>query len=1152
MKLKSFSDWSISLKVISIIVISIVPILLIFTLYIFPSFEEKSYDNKKETLRNEVETAYSILKYYNDLAAGGKYDLAEAQRIAVDEINKMRYAGKEYFFAYDFDGFTKASGQDAGLIGKNRLNVEDKKGNKFIKEMVAICQQKGDGYVTYYYPKIGKSVPSPKMSYVKSFAPWGWFIGTGLYIDNVEVEMYQFKLQAYIPMLLIIIITFIIGYFVAKKITRPIVKLEKSLQKISTGDVNLQFSDNISDDEIGRLEKTFIHLVEIIKVQAATSNSIAEGDLNIEITPKSKKDALAYSMIKLVTNLKGMIAEIKELTASAEKGKLSVRGSADKFNGAFKEIIVGINGTLDAVVTPLNFAANCIDRISEGDIPDKITETYYGDFNEIKNNLNKCIDAVNLLVADTHSLSQGAVKGNLSVRADADKHQGDFKKIVEGINDTLDAVIGPLNMAANYMDRISKGDIPEKITESYNGDFNEIKNNLNTCIDAVNLLIADTKALADGAIDGNLSVRANSKKHGGDFGKIIEGMNKTLDAVITPLNVAASYFDRISKGDIPQKLNENYKGDFNKIKNNLNTCIDAINLLVSETHGLSVTALEGKLSARADEKKHSGDFRKIVEGVNKTLDALITPLNMTADYVTRISHGDIPPKITDNYNGDFNAIKNNLNQCIDSINRLIENSRMLSDSSVRGNLSARADVSKFEGDFRKIMEGVNATLDAVIGPLNMAANYVDRISKGDIPPKITDSYNGDFNSIKNNLNTCIDAINLLITDTKMLAVSTVEGRTNVRAELDKHKGDFKLIISGINQALDAILMPMKEGVAALGKMAEGDMTVRIESDYLGDHQLIKNSINTVAESLCKALGDVNEAIEATASASSEISSSTEEMAAGAHDQTIQATEVASGVEEMTKTILDNTKNTSFASETAKDAGSKAKEGGLVVKETIEGMNRISDVVKTSAATVVELGKSSDQIGEIVQVIDDIADQTNLLALNAAIEAARAGEQGRGFAVVADEVRKLAERTTKATKEIAGMIKQIQKDTTEAVHSMQKGTKEVENGKALANKAGGSLEEIIIGAEKVVDIITQVAAASEEQSASSEVISRNIEAITNVTRESATGIQQIAKAAEDLNRLTLNLENLIGRFKISENGHGQRRLSRGKDMLELEA
>ena len=143
------------------------------------------------------------------------------------------------------------------------------------------------------------------------------------------------------------------------------------------------------------------------------------------------------------------------------------------------------------------------------------------------------------------------MEGKLATRADASKHQGDYRKIVQGVNDTLDAVIGPLNVAANYVDRISKGDIPAKITDTYNGDFNTIKNNLNTCIDAVNALVADAGMLVKAAVDGKLATRADASKHQGDYRKIVQGVNDTLDAVIGPLNVSAKYVDLISQGRHP-------------------------------------------------------------------------------------------------------------------------------------------------------------------------------------------------------------------------------------------------------------------------------------------------------------------------------------------------------------------------------------------------------------------------------------------------------------------------------------------------------------------------------------------------------------------------------------------------------------------------
>lgn len=376
-------------------------------------------------------------------------------------------------------------------------------------------------------------------------------------------------------------------------------------------------------------------------------------------------------------------------------------------------------------------------------------------------------------------------------------------------------------------------------------------------------------------------------------------------------------------------------------------------------------------------------------------------------------------------------------------------------------------------------------------------------------------------------------LNVLINDLNTLSNSAINGNLNSRADAEKHKGDYKTIVKGFNETLDAITIPIQDGAKVLAQIANGNLSARVTNEYKGDQKLITDSINRVADSLSEAMVHVKELVNSLASVSGQISSSTEEMAVGAQEQSTQATEVAGAIEEMTRTILETTKNASSAADFSKKAGETAKTGGEVVKQTVDGMNRIADVVHSAASTVKDLGKNSDKIGEIIQVIDDIADQTNLLALNAAIEAARAGEQGRGFAVVADEVRKLAERTTKATKEIALMIKQIQRDTGNAVDSIESGTKEVETGKELAKKAIVALDEIIDRTNKTIDVVNQVAAASEEQSAAAEQISKSIEGISNVTQQSATGIQHIAGTAEELRNLTDNLQNLVGKFRIDE-------------------
>ncbi|MDH4457175.1 MAG: PAS domain-containing protein, partial [Nevskia sp.] len=598
-------------------------------------------------------------------------------------------------------------------------------------------------------------------------------------------------------------------------------------------------------------------VINPLNVAASYVDRISKGDIPAPITDSDNGDfnAIKNNLNTCISAVNALVADAGMLSTAAVEGKLATRADATKHQGDFRKIVQGVNETLDAVINPLNVAASYVDRISKGDIPAPITDSYNGDFNTIKNNLNQAIDAVNKLVSDAGMLSVAAVEGKLATRADATKHQGDFRKIVQGVNDTLDAVINPLNVAANYVDRISKGDIPAPITDSYNGDFNTIKNNLNQAIDAVNKLVADAGMLSTAAVEGKLATRADASKHQGDFRKIVQGVNETLDAVINPLNVAASYVDQISKGDIPAPITDSYNGDFNTIKNNLNTCISAVNSLVADAGMLSMAAVEGKLATRADATKHQGDFRKIVQGVNDTLDAVIGPLNVAAGYVDRISKGDIPTPITDSYNGDFNAIKNNLNQAISAVNALVMDAGMLSLAAVEGKLATRADATKHQGDFRKIVQGVNETLDAVINPLNVAANYVDRISKGDIPAPITDSYNGDFNTIKNNLNQAIDAVNKLVADAGMLSTAAVEGKLATRADASKHQGDFRRIVQGVNETLDAVINPLNVAANYVDRISKGDIPAPITDSYNGDFNTIKNNLNQAIDAVNKLVAD---------------------------------------------------------------------------------------------------------------------------------------------------------------------------------------------------------------------------------------------------------------------------------------------------------
>jgi methyl-accepting chemotaxis protein len=626
----------------------------------------------------------------------------------------------------------------------------------------------------------------------------------------------------------------------------------------------------------------------------------------------------------------------------------------------------------------------------------------------------------------------------------------------------------------------------------------------------VRALVAEAGKLSRAVAAGRLDLRGETGHLDAEFRPVVEGMNDTMDAFTRPLKVTADCVDRLSRGDVPARLTDRYQGDFSAIQENLNRCIDAVNALVADATLLSQAGVEGRLATRADASKHQGDFRRVVQGVNDTLDAVINPLNVAARYVDQISKGQIPEKITASYAGDFNTIKVNLNRCVDAVNGLVADVGLLAQAGVEGRLATRADASKHQGDFRKVVEGVNQTLDAVIGPLNVAASYVDQISKGRIPVKITASYAGDFNTIKENLNTCIDAVNRLVSDAGALVDAAVAGRLQARADASQHQGDFKRIVEGVNQTLDAVLQPIGEAAAVLEKLAQRDLRARVGGAYQGDHARIKDALNATGEALHDAMAQVASAVEQVSSASQQIASSSQAVASGASEQAASLQQTTSSLEavgSMTKQSADNAAQANTLSQAARAA---ATEGSAAVAQMQGAM--------------VKIRASAEGTSQIIKDINDIAFQTNLLALNAAVEAARAGEAGRGFAVVAEEVRSLALRSKEAATKTEALIRESVKQAGE--------------GEVTSRQVAGKLGEIVSGIGKVSDIVSEIAAAAKEQTTGIDQVSSAIGEMDKVTQQNAASAEQSSSAASELNGQAEELAAMVGAFQLGRQGPGR--------------
>jgi len=855
--------------------------------------------------------------------------------------------------------------------------------------------------------------------------------------------------------------------------------------------------------------------------------AVAEGDLSQKMRLEVEGVPVKGEFLRIATITNTMVDQLSafgsEVTRVAREvgveGKLGAQAEVSGVAGTWKDLTDNVNMLASNLTSQVRNIAEVTTAVAQGDLSRKITVEAMGEILELKNTINTMVDQLNSFAAEvTRVAREVGTEGQLGGQAEVPGVAGTWKELTDNVNTLAANLTGQVRNIAEVTTAVAQGDLSRKITVEAMGEILELKNTINTMVDQLNAFAAEvTRVAREVGTEGQLGGQAEVPGVAGTWKDLTDNVNTLAANLTSQVRNIAEVTTAVAQGDLSRKITVEAMGEILELKNTINTMVDQLNSFAAEvTRVAREVGTEGQLGGQAEVPDVAGTWKELTDNVNTLAANLTSQVRDIAEVTTAVAQGDLSRKITVEAMGEILELKNTINNMVDQLNAFAaEVTRVAREVGTEGQLGGQAEVPGVAGAWKDLTDRVNAMAANLTDQVRNIAEVTTAVAQGDLSRKITVEAMGEILELKNTINNMVDNLNAVIGDVN--SVMTMVGEGNLTRLIEAEAaGEFASMVNGINGTIESL---------------RGIVTELTEAG---------TNVGAISQNLLSAGQEMNALV-------TQLSSSVGQIAEGAMTQAQQITEASKESEGVGETASNTATRADNMRQMSEAANKAATEGSQAMEETTKNTDLMLEGSKESVERINSLSKSTEQIQEVVEIIRDIATQTNILAINAAIEAVRAGRQGRGFAVVAEEVKTLSADSKNQAKNISDLVQSILKETEGTVTTINTMAENVETGRQSIEQTAAALSDINRSVGETTKEAQEISVAAGQQKNSIDTISQSLDKISGIAADTSTSgaqlvestktlsssMQELAATSQTLADMSERFQQTVGRFNIGE-------------------